>query len=166
MKKLFLFALLSMAFLLPTQFVLAQDDILEGKITFDDLRQEPFSSWFAEFYNSAHPNDGILSKTKPLLKDKKITIVMGTWCGDSKRWVPYFSRMLDLMKYDEKNVEIIAINKKKMAKGIDMSKYHIERIPTFIVYDKSGKELGRIVESPAKTLEEDLYEILMKNAKE
>jgi len=43
--------------------------------------------------------------------------------------------------------------------GMDISALKIERVPTFIVYD-GIKELGRIIETPAETLEEDLLMIL------
>ena len=36
----------------------------------------------------------------------------------------------------------------------------IKFVPTFIVSDNAGKELGRIVENPSKTLEEDLIKLI------
>ena len=166
MKKIISTFSVVLIFLLSAMSVYAQDYDLEGVIKLTDLQQEPFSKWFNENYAAAHPNDAVLSKIKPLLKDKKMTIVMGTWCSDSRMWVPYFFRMLDLMNYDDEDVKIIALDRDKTADGVDMSKYKIERIPTFIIYDKSGKELGRIVESPRYSLEKDLLEILNKDAKE
>ena len=74
-------------------------------------------------------------------------------------WVPYFFRMLDLMQYDPSKVLLIAVNRDKKARDMDLSKYKIERVPTFIIYDKNENELGRIVETPRYSLEEDLLEI-------
>ncbi len=161
MKKfLFLWLMVAGAIFGGNNRLTAQD--LEGIIKLSDLQSEPYSKWYFDNFYAAHPNDAVLSKIKGLLQDKKITVVMGTWCSDSKMWVPYFYRMLELMNYDPEKVTLIAVNKDKKAEGVDLSKYKIERIPTFIIYDKDGKELGRIVESPRYSIEKDLLEILEK----
>ena len=141
----------------------AQD--LEGVISRNDLETEPYNEWFSKNYDVAHPNDATFLKLHKALQGKSITIVMGTWCGDSKIYVPYFFKLMDLVKTDIP-IKIIAINKEKKAKGVDLNKYDIKRIPTFIVYDEKGKELGRIVESPRYSIEDDLLDILNKNGKE
>jgi len=160
MKKIIVLLLIATNFAFWKADSVAQD--LEGVIQLSDLQSEPYAKWYFDNFEAAHPNDAVLSKIRGLIKDKKIVIVMGTWCGDSKMWVPYFFRMLELMDYDQSKVKIIAINRDKKAEGVDLSKYKIERIPTFIIYDKDGKELGRIVESPRYSLEDDLLEILEK----
>ena len=38
---------------------------------------------------------------------------------------------------------------------------NIERVPTFIIY-RGEKEIGRIVETPKKSLERDLWNIVKK----
>jgi len=43
---------------------------------------------------------------------------------------------------------------KKHALGREDKKFKIERIPTFI-FLRNGKEIGRIIETPVKSLEED-----------
>jgi len=164
MKKTF-FSLITVVALLFVFGNVYSQDYLEGYVKVSDLQKEPYNQWFTENYKTAHPNDAILSKIRPLLENKKITVVFGTWCGDSQLWVPYFIRMVDLMGYDTDNITFIAIDRDKEAENIDLSKYKIERIPTFIVYDEDGKELGRIVETPKYSLEEDLLDILS-NAKE
>ncbi len=47
---------------------------------------------------------------------------------------------------------------KKAAPGL-IDELEIEMVPTFIIMN-GNKEIGRIVESPVNTLEEDLVEIL------
>ncbi len=160
MKKFLFLLLVAASFVFGNSQATAQD--LEGIIKLSDLQSEPYSKWYFDNFHAAHPDDAVLSKIKGLLQDKKIVIVMGTWCGDSKMWVPYFYRMLELMDYDPGKVTLIAINRDKKAEGVNLEKYKIERIPTFIIYDKNGKELGRIVESPRYSLEKDLLEILEK----
>jgi len=57
------------------------------------------------------------------------------------------------------NVKYLAVNRRKKAGDIDMSKLNIERVPTFIVY-KANKEIGRIIETPTQSIENDLVKIL------
>ena len=72
-------------------------------------------------------------------------------------------KILDLLKFPENKLEIIAVNRKKEAPGGEEGIYNIQRVPTIIV-QKYGKEIGRIVEYPTSGyLERDLLEILKKD---
>lgn len=51
------------------------------------------------------------------------------------------------------------VNRKKQDAAGKAEEYSIRFVPTFIVI-RSGTELGRIVETPEKSLEEDLVAIL------
>ena len=43
---------------------------------------------------------------------------------------------------------------------IDLKKYEMEKVPTFIFY-RHEKEIGRIIEHPEERLEEDINKILI-----
>jgi len=120
---------------------------------------------FKERYDMEYPNykpDSLtLIALKSLMEDKKITLVMGTWCGDSKLQVPHFYKIADELSIPQKNITLICVDGNKKAENGLVDKLDIERVPTFIIY-KDGKELGRIVESPRLSLEKDLLEILSK----
>jgi len=92
-------------------------------------------------------------------KNLRVLVVFGTWCGDSKANVPDFFKVAALAEIS--NVNYLAVNKKKKAENVDMSKMNIERVPTFIVY-RGDIEIGRIIENPDSTLEADLVSILKK----
>ena len=102
-----------------------------------------------EFLKSAFSADESLS----------ILVVFGTWCGDSKANVPDFFKVADLAQIS--NVKYLAVNRKKSAGEIDMSAMDIQLVPTFIVY-RGDIEIGRIIENPIYTLENDLVSILKK----
>lgn len=120
-----------------------------------------FSWWFSTEYNDYDVEEGITSQLSPLLEDISIKIVMGTWCSDSRREVPHFYKILDLSNFQEKNLTVINVNRKKLAEEIDLSDLKIELVPTFIVY-RDKTEIGRIIETPEETLEKDLLNILNK----
>lgn len=131
----------------------------EGITTFPE-----FKEMYDPIYAAYIPDAATLIELKKLVKNEKIKIVFGTWCGDSKVNVPNFFKVLDALHFKEKNVEIIAVDGNKKAENGIIDGLDIQRVPTFIVFDKKGKELGRIVEHPKATLEADLLEIYKKKS--
>jgi len=131
----------------------------EGITTFPE-----FKEMYDPLYAAYVPDAATMIELKKLVKKEKIKIVFGTWCGDSKVNVPNFFKVLDNLQFKEKNVEVIAVDGAKKAENGIIDGLNIQRVPTFIVYDKKGKELGRIVEHPKTTLEGDLLAIYQKKS--
>ena len=84
---------------------------------------------------------------------------MGTWCGDSKREIPRFYKVLKAAKFNVSNLEMIAVNRGKKTPDNLQKGLNIFRVPTFIFY-KNGKEIGRYVEYPRVSLEKDILAIV------
>jgi len=95
------------------------------------------------------------------LKGIKVTVVMATWCGDSKEWVPRFYRIMDELKFNYKNLTLICVDRTKKAPGTNVEDLKIELVPTFIFYRKKT-ELGRIIEVPADLMEKEILKIISK----
>lgn len=134
---------------------------LVGIATKKDFQQEPYGSeWFNDFYSYYETDKGTVKKLKPYLKDIKIKGFMGTWCGDSKREIPNFYKILDEAEFDYKNLELVTVNRQKKANGLEKG-FDVIRVPTFIFY-RDGKEVGRFVEHAVEdsTVEEDFLKIL------
>ena len=93
--------------------------------------------------------------------DIDIIVVFGSWCSDSQREVPRFMEILKIVDYPMDLLTIIAVDRNKTIEGIDVSRYDIKFVPTFIILQK-GIELGRIIEEPKVSLESDLLEIVLK----
>lgn len=89
----------------------------------------------------------------------KIKIVLGTWCHDSKMQLPRFMKILDQINFEENQMEIISVDRSKKTHAFSIDELDIKLVPTFIFY-KEGKEIGRIIESPEKSLEKDILNIL------
>ncbi|MFA5803211.1 MAG: thioredoxin family protein [Melioribacteraceae bacterium] len=120
-----------------------------------------FSWWFNSEYDNYTPDSAEVLKLSKVINDVKITIVMGTWCSDSRREVPRFLRILDKTNYNFQNLTLICVDRKKTTPGGLVEKLDIKLVPTFICI-KDDKEIGRIVETPKETLEKDLALIVVK----
>lgn len=125
---------------------------------------------FAEFkasydpnYNAYTPDSTAFNQLSKSLNDKKVTIVLGTWCGDSKYQVPHFLKIMDALKIKEDDITFIGVDGMKHAENGLLDNLNITRVPTFIFSDKAGKEVARITERPTETLEKDMLKILAVN---
>jgi hypothetical protein len=137
-------------------------NVLAGPCNLNGLKTGVFAPWFNYQYKTYSPDSNVINNIKNKLDKTHITIVFGSWCGDSKLQVGRFYKILNDAGVDLKNVKTIAVDHAKKIPGMDISNLKIKRIPTFIV-SSNGKEIGRIVESPKTTLEKDLQNILAKH---
>lgn len=140
-----------------------QQPFLIGKITVEDLSSNSYKDWFLPNLENYNPKTEKLETIKEAIANYKILVFMGTWCGDSKREVPRFIKILQKINFPFKNLKIVAVDKrkeeyKKSPQGEEWG-LHIKRVPTFIFY-KNGREINRIVESPVRSLEEDIIAII------
>ncbi len=83
-----------------------------------------------------------------------ILIFLGTWCSDSKREVPRFFEIIDAIQNPVFAYTLYGLDRNKRDDEGLAERYGIERVPTFIFF-KGQLELGRVVESPRITLEDD-----------
>lgn len=117
-----------------------------------------FSWWYNSEYNNYEVNQDSVAGLKEKLENVTIDIVFGTWCSDSRREVPRFLKILDELKYDFKNLTMYAVDRKKEAEETKVKELEIKLVPTFIFY-RDAKEIGRIIETPVGTLEDNLRRI-------
>lgn len=132
---------------------------LVGIANKESFLQEPFNAWFSPNYDEYTSNKEVIEKLKPLLKNVTIKAFMGTWCGDSKEQTPIFYKILDEANFDYNNLELITVNRSKTTPDNLQEGFNIERVPTFIFY-KNKNEVGRFVEYPRETVEEDMLKIV------
>ena len=136
-------------------------NILLGYCNRDGFAQEEFQIWFDINYESYSPEQKVLKNLKEIDKqDLSIKIVLGTWCHDSRREVPVFLRVADEIGIPDDKISLICVNGIKEFPGTDLSPLNINFVPTFIFYN-SGSEIGRIIESPAESIEKDMLNIFV-----
>ncbi|MES2653515.1 MAG: thioredoxin family protein [Bacteroidota bacterium] len=123
----------------------------EGIATFPEFKES-----YDGNYAGYKPDSTSFVQLAKLLKDKKITIVLGTWCGDSKLQVPHFLKIMDALKISEDKITYICVDGNKKAENGLIDNMKITNVPTFIFTDKKGIEVARITERPKETLEKDM----------
>ncbi|MET2984817.1 thioredoxin family protein [Aureibaculum conchae] len=138
-------------------------EILLGKIDKSGLTENSFNTWFTPNYDAYKVDTKTLKLIKKELNNYTITAFMGTWCGDSKREVPKFYKILEAADYPMEQLTFIAVgnsktNYKKSPTGEEKG-LNIVRVPTFIFY-KNGKEVNRIIEDPVVSFEKDIEAII------
>lgn len=120
-----------------------------------------FDSAYKAEYPLYKPDEVTMKQLAGKLKGIKVTIVMATWCSDSKDWVPRFYKILDELNFNFEKLTLICVDHSKEAPGTIVEKLKIDKVPTFIFYHKKT-ELGRIIEAPTDFLEKDMLGIFPK----
>ncbi len=124
-----------------------------------DMEQPPYSGWFDHTYAEYHPDDSSLHVLRGTpLSGMEVLVVLGTWCPDSRREVPRFFRVADVLEIPDTNIRVLYVDRSKKAPRMEEDTLRIERVPTFIFYF-DGKEVARIIEVPQGSFEEEFGRI-------
>jgi len=115
-------------------------------------------SWTSE-YNSYNLDYGVLDSLEGKLNCINITIVFRSTCSDSREQLPRFFKILKELNYNVNSITLIGVDREKQGLSDEVEGFRIEFVPTIIFY-KDGNEIGRIVETPAESLEKDLLRII------
>lgn len=111
-------------------------------------------------YDAFVPDAALLEPLREKLAETRIEVYFAFWCSDSLHHVPPFLRIVDALGAAAPAVRYFEVARKA---GPQQAYYaeaaQVERVPTFIVY-RENREIGRIVENPARSLLEDLAEML------
>lgn len=139
-------------------------EILIDEVNKAALQEPPYSGWFTSSYNSYQPKADVIEELKKPLQKYDVVAFFGSWCGDSKRGVPKVYKVLDQAGYNLNRLKIVAVGRSgdlyKKSPSHQEEGLNIKRVPTYIFFDKNGEEVGRVVESPIQTWEEDMLKIV------
>lgn len=115
-------------------------------------------TWTTE-YNNYQPDYETLDSLEGKLDNITIKIVFRSTCSDSREQLPRLFKILNELNYNVNSIILIGVNREKQGLSNETEGLEIELVPTIIFY-KDGSEIGRIVETPAESLEKDLLKIL------
>lgn len=126
---------------------------------------ETYKDWYNENYQKFELSSKNSAWSKNLT-NLKVDIYLGTWCGDSKKWVPQFVNLWQSLGLPAEQLNFIALydmgyeEKYKQGPNREEKGKMIHRVPTFI-FKKDNEEVARIVESPVTDMETDLAQIAL-----
>ena len=109
---------------------------LLGKIDKSGLTSKHYNDWFSKNYEDYELDQATINDISSKLKEFHITLFMGTWCGDSKREVPRFYKILEACNFPEDQLTVIALSAKPYMYKQSPNHYeaglNIHRVPTFL----------------------------------
>ena len=129
-----------------------------GEIDLDELwRTAPVWKSRAAAYE---PDPEIVKALSAVDRDVEVQVIFGTWCGDSKHYVPELLAALEKAANPRIELRLTSILR-GFTEPLDFVRdQRITNVPTVIV-SEGGREIGRIVETPAADdAESDLAAIL------
>ena len=112
---------------------------------------------FAEEYDAYIPAESAKNVVSAL-QGKRLIVIFGTWCHDSQREVARLLKILDVANMPVE-IDLLAVDRNKQDPDGIAERMGLVYTPTIYVYS-GNKELGRIIERPTVSLEQDLAEIL------
>lgn len=116
-----------------------------------------FNTWTTE-YNNYQPDYETLDSLEGKLEEITIKIVFRSTCSDSREQLPRLFKILNELNYDVNSITLIGVDREKQGLSNETEGLDIQLVPT-IIFFKNGSEIGRIVETPAESLEKDLLKI-------
>ena len=136
--------------------------VLLGRLQWEDLAG--LSGW-SEVYDGYAPNPEALDRLSSAAGSYRIVVVLGTWCSDSEREVPRLARVLDDVGNPGLELVLTGVDRSKRVAdpeiiGLLPDGPAVERVPTIIVLDELGREMGRVVETAERPIEELLVGFL------
>lgn len=131
---------------------------LLGDLSKEDIIKN-FPSW-EEWAAVYMPDLDSIAKLQSHNSPINIEVYLGTWCPDSVEHVSSFFKIMEMADNSLLLVTYTGIPQDKQAREVYIKGKDIQKVPTFIVI-ANGQEIGRIIEHPKKSVEEDLADILM-----
>ncbi|MCK9410211.1 MAG: thioredoxin family protein [Bacteroidetes bacterium] len=135
--------------------------VLKGVFDREVLEENPDFSWFTTNYSAYRYDSAVVNRLAPLMNDVHVVMIVGTWCGDSKRELPKQFKIFDALQLSNDKIVVFGVDRSKKSVDGTTQKYRVVKVPTLIVF-RGEQELGRIVENPTTSQEEDLLRLLKK----
>lgn len=119
--------------------------------------QEEFTQaceWKTKVNEKYEPKSEWMDSIATINDSVNVRIFLGTYCPDSKKWVPRFFKLRPELPISL--LEVVSIDTTKKDDRGWARKAGIKKVPTFIFY-KDEQEIGRITEKPKMRLEKRIF---------
>lgn len=152
--KLFLFVSL-IIFLFTFLESCKKNQYLRGYYSWQEFSDS--CKWKVKINEKYKPDSLYLDSLKKINVPMDLKLFLGTWCSDSRKWVPKFMAIQSYLPIQ--NLEIIAVDTTKKDPLKLYQTYQMDSIPLFVFLEAgTNKEIGRLKVKPYKRkLEKTLY---------
>ena len=135
-----------------------------GYCNLKELREAPLKQLGSEVPVKQLLGEIQAAGLNPRFSEWEIQAWVGFWCADTVEHFPGFLGELDSCGFPSEQIGIFSLDSAKKCPSDlwvenEKSRLRVKFLPTFIFFYQ-GQEVGRIVESPAKSISEDVREIL------
>lgn len=135
------------------------ESILSGKKTWGEWKSQ--TDWDSYVAVSYKPSKKKISAISRIARAKNIRFILfaGSWCKDSEAQLPTVMKLLDAARIPSRNIELYGVDGRMKEPAGRGERFEVLNVPTLILL-KGERELGRIVERPMETWEDDILSIL------
>ena len=131
--------------------------------------EEPFREKFLAREKTYQPNEEAIRKLRESAEEYMIIAFSATWCKDCAVNVPVLAVINEATRLE---VRVFGgLKKDPLGQGRkwrippspqEVETFNVDKIPLIVVMNREGREVGRIVETPAHqpTLEQELCEVI------
>lgn len=153
----FLFTILLLVGLMVFSDVKAQQNNLIGPVTKEEILAA--DRIYQIYIDRYEPDEEAVRYLSAHQDSVKLMVFVGSWCRESKKYIPGLMKTIELSGADNIEVQYIGVDRQKKIPESFLKKFDIKYIPSVLVL-KGNKELGRIEEKPHQLIETDLIQIL------
>lgn len=118
---------------------------LVGVVTTEQITSDTSFGWWASNSKYFKAKPKVVESIQQKADSVQYVLFLGTWCHDSQQLLPAYLKSLEAAGVPDKNLTLIAVDRKKVAPGNLHKVFNVVNVPTIIVM-KQGKEMGRIEE--------------------
>lgn len=143
--------------------IVAPHQSTAGAMTLEELWETaPVWRAIAETYE---PDGAIVERLRAIDQPTNLQVVLATWCGDSRQYVPRLLKAIERANNPNLRVELTGIGPEFLSPMPIVQSANITNVPTVIVR-RGLTEIGRFVETPAgASIEADIADIAEGKAK-
>lgn len=134
-------------------------NVIVGECTWSEWQTS--AGWASYRAADYRPDAGKASQLGKIAAAQKVSFLLfaGSWCGDSVSEVPKIFQLFAAANIPDAQVWLYGLDRDKYEPSGAATRYKISRVPTLVVVHQE-RELGRIVEYPKTSWEQDLLEIV------
>ena len=130
-----------------------------GEKTWEEWKAE--AGWASYSADGFQPSAAKIEDISRLIKQKTATFLVfgGSWCSDTRIHLSRIMKILRLASVPSGDIHLYGVDRRKREPSGAAKRWNISKVPTVVVLSKN-REIGRIVENPQVSWEDDILHIL------